>query len=243
MLVENIMIDCDDTAGLTEALAFIACCGVVNETLADRGVQRTFTPESLKAGFVGQTFRRIVQSLGEEHGFAVTEADLDALALKELNAVCAIFEKEGVQACAGIEGALDYVQGRYELSVVSSSHIKRVRLALRMAGLQPFVRRDRVFSATSSLSTPQSKPSPAIYLHALKVTGAAPERTLAVEDSTSGVLAGVRAGIPVVGYVGSHPVCKQGAGAQKLKDAGAQWVVYHWDEFLPLLRELENRND
>src|SRR5262245_12171847 len=156
MLVENIFLDCDDTAALTETQAFIACCGVVNETLAERAVQRVFTPDSLKAGFVGQTFRRIMLSLGEEHGFALSENDLDLLAGKELDAVCALFEKEGVQPCDGIMPVLDYLEGRYQLAVVSSSHIRRVRLALRLSGAQPYIRRDRVYSATSSLTTPQS---------------------------------------------------------------------------------------
>lgn len=51
-----------------------------------------------------------------------------------------------------------------------------------------------------------AQPGPVVYLAALKLTGAAPGRALAVEDSPTGVLAAHAAGITCVGLINAvHP--------------------------------------
>ena len=47
---------------------------------------------------------------------------------------------------------------------------------------------------------PEKKPNPAVYLKAIEKAGVRPEEALAVEDSSTGLLAASRAGIEAVGY-------------------------------------------
>ena len=53
--------------------------------------------------------------------------------------------------------------------------------------------------------TPRGKPHPDLFLHAARQMGAAPDKCLVIEDSAPGVVAAVRAGMEVFGFVGgSH---------------------------------------
>ena len=49
---------------------------------------------------------------------------------------------------------------------------------------------------------PRKKPAPDIYLHAARAMGHAPARCAVVEDTPTGVKAGIAAGMSVFGYVG-----------------------------------------
>jgi hypothetical protein len=51
----------------------------------------------------------------------------------------------------------------------------------------------------------QRKPSPDIYLHAMLNCNISPKECIAIEDSKSGVLSALRAGIDVLYYVGAEP--------------------------------------
>lgn len=62
---------------------------------------------------------------------------------------------------------------------------------------------EHVFSAAVHVT--RGKPHPDIYLHAAEALGVAPARTVVVEDSPTGVKAGVAAGMTVIGLcAGSH---------------------------------------
>ena len=69
-----------------------------------------------------------------------------------------------------------------------------------------FFKDEHVYSAATSLDPPTSKPDPAIYFHACKELGVKPEECVTVEDSKSGATAAMRAGIPLVAYVGIYDV-------------------------------------
>jgi HAD superfamily hydrolase (TIGR01509 family) len=103
--------------------------------------------------------------------------------------------------------------------VASSSNFDRVTYALELTGLDKLVG-DRVFSAEM---VRQGKPAPDLFLHAASRMGAAPRRTLVIEDSATGVQAGKAAGMTVWGFVGgSH--YRRRDGRAPLMAAGADWV-------------------
>src|SRR5690606_28689244 len=55
----------------------------------------------------------------------------------------------------------------------------------------------------SAQLVPRPKPAPDVYLKAMELVGVSPGRTVVVEDSPTGVRAGVAAGAVVIGYAGS----------------------------------------
>ena len=64
---------------------------------------------------------------------------------------------------------------------------------------------------------------------------------MAVEDSLSGCLAAVNAGIACVGYVGAyHDPGKRDVMAGVLKARGAVAVIGRWDEFEDVVKGLED---
>jgi len=110
--------------------------------------------------------------------------------------------------------------------VASSSDLDRMDYSLRLTGLSPLIA-GRVFSAEM---VSHGKPAPDLFLHAAAGMGAAPERTLVVEDSVSGVRAGKAAGMTVWGFVGgSHYAARDGrallmaAGADRIFDRMADF--------------------
>ena len=69
----------------------------------------------------------------------------------------------------------------------------------------------RIFSATDVAN---GKPAPDVYLYAASRCAVAPSACCVIEDSPTGVTAGVAAGMTVYGYSAFTP-------AQRLADAGA----------------------
>ena len=78
----------------------------------------------------------------------------------------------------------------------------------------------------------RGKPAPDLFLFAAEQMNASPERSLVVEDSASGVAAGVSAGMTVLGFVGGSHCTADDAG--KLRAAGAT-VVFDDMRRLPAL--------
>jgi beta-phosphoglucomutase-like phosphatase (HAD superfamily) len=77
-----------------------------------------------------------------------------------------------------------------------------------------------------------AKPAPDVFLLAAREMKARPERTLVIEDSINGVLAGKAAGMTVWGFIGgSHH--RAADGAALLRGAGADRILRTFAEFVP----------
>lgn len=240
--ITHILFDCDNTLVLSEELAFEACAELANELLAKNGIEDRYTGPKLLVDFVGQNFRGMILSLQKRYGFNIEGDELESYVTKEEDKVIAKLE-EKAQPCAGVDKELEKLaeSNKYGLAVVSSSALRRVRASIKKVGQDKYFSADHIFSAATSLEKPTSKPDPAIYLHACKVLGKQPQECVAVEDSKSGTLSAVRAGIPVIGYVGSYEGEEMQAQMEKvLKQTGAKVVMTHWSEFQDCLSKIEN---
>ncbi len=192
--------------------------------------------------FVGQNFRGVVVSLQKKFGFPLTPQELEGFVGQEEDRVIDTLLKKG-EPCVGVNAQLEKLAAdkKYGLAVVSSSALRRVQASIKKVGQDVYFPPEHVFSAATSLPVPTTKPDPAIYLWACKVIGKNPGECVAVEDSRSGTLSAVRAGIPVIGYVGSYTdEAKQKEMEAVLKGAGAQVLMNHWDEFPQRLAQIEN---
>jgi len=131
-----------------------------------------------------------------------------------------VFERELV-AVPGIMDALDEITT--PMCVASSGSHDKMRFTLGKTGL--LGRFDgRIFSADE---VEHGKPAPDIFLFAAAKMGAAPARCVVVEDSTSGVTAGLAAGMAVFAFAGGV------TGAHQLSIEGA--VVFQDMERLPAM--------
>lgn len=190
---------------LSEALAFVACAQLGNEILEAHGVEKRYTGPELMKTFVGQNFRGVVRGLEEKHGFSLTDEQREKFVLMEEDRVIATL-KAKADPCIGANEALERIahKKKYGMAVVSSSAKRRVIASVQRVGQDKYFPEDRIFSAATSLPKPTTKPDPAIYLFACEKLGAKPEQCVAVEDSKSGTLSAVRAGIHTVAYTGSY---------------------------------------
>ncbi|HVA06752.1 MAG TPA: HAD family hydrolase [Acidimicrobiales bacterium] len=106
-----------------------------------------------------------------------------------------VFERELI-AIPGIVEALDEIT--FPVCVASSGSHDKMRFTLGKTGLLD--RFDgRIFSVEQ---VPQGKPAPDIFLFAADQMGALPNRCAVVEDSVSGVTAGLSAGMSVFAFAG-----------------------------------------
>jgi HAD superfamily hydrolase (TIGR01509 family) len=95
-----------------------------------------------------------------------------------------------------LPGAVEAVRSlseRWRLAVASSSNRPVIDLALELAGIA------EAFVATvSSEEVARGKPAPDVYLEAARLLGVAPDRCVAIEDSTNGIRAAEVAGMAVI---------------------------------------------
>ena len=86
---------------------------------------------------------------------------------------------------------------------------------------------------SAAVHVTRGKPHPDLFFHAAANMAAVPDRAIVIEDSATGVMAGVAAGMTVIGMcAGSHI---RPGHAEKLRAAGANHIV---DSYLSLERLL-----
>lgn len=99
-----------------------------------------------------------------------------------------------IKAIAGVENLISQLTLPY--CVASNSEASKVEKMLRLTGLLAYFD-GRIFSA-ADLGKP--KPAPDVYLKIADEFGVNPAACLVIEDTTTGVRAGVAAGMQVIGY-------------------------------------------
>lgn len=119
--------------------------------------------------------------------------------------------REQVEPIPGVREAIEALAVPY--CIASSGDHAKMRVTLGATGLLPLFE-DRIFSATE---VPRGKPAPDVFLHAAERMGVEPARSVVIEDSVNGVLAGRAAGMTVLGFAGL-------TSAEKLVAAGAERV-------------------
>lgn len=113
--------------------------------------------------------------------------------------------------------------------IASSSPPDWIELGLRHFGVHEAFA-GPIFSAAVHVS--RGKPHPDLFLYAAQAMQTAPERTLVIEDSPTGVLAGVAAGMTVIGLCagghirGDHPQRLAQAGAHQVLDSYADLTAW-----------------
>ena len=122
----------------------------------------------------------------------------------------------GVQPIRGAVAAVAAVHRRLggRIACASGADRFKVELQLDKCGLMPYFD-GRIFSGHEM---PRSKPAPDVYLAAAEALGVEPGRCAVVEDTVTGVAAGIAAGATVFGYSppeAGHdaPVALRAAGA------------------------------
>ncbi len=197
-------------------LVIFDCDGVLvdSETISNNVLARLLTAEGLPTTLVearrdyqglllGEVFERAQEKLGR----ALPE-DLSSRFESER---AEVFRRE-LEPVAGAAEAVDRViAAGVTVCVASQGKLEKTRLSLDLTGLRKLFPDRTLFSAWN---VPRGKPHPDLFLQAASEMGAEPAQCVVVEDTPSGVTAGVSAGMRVFGYAAD-------SDESALRDAGA----------------------
>ena len=136
-----------------------------------------------------------------------------------------------LKAIRGAVQAVENIHALYQGCIACASGADRFKVELQLdkCGLMPYFA-GRIFSGHE---LPRSKPAPDVYLAAAAALGVDPRRCAVVEDTVTGVTAGVAAGATVFGY--SPPEAGHDAPAALLQ-AGAVIIFTDMSELAALLK-------
>lgn len=108
-----------------------------------------------------------------------------------------VFQRE-LRAVPGARETVERVSAAgIAVCVASQGKLAKTQLSLELTGLRRLFAEDALFSA---YDVARGKPHPDLFLHAARAMGFAAADCVVVEDTPSGVTAGVAAGMPVFGY-------------------------------------------
>lgn len=207
MTFQAVLFDCDGVLVDSEPITV----RVLRDCLQERGW--TLSYEECYKIFIGKAVRDERARIEKETGKPFTEewmAYFYGLRNEQLQAhVLAI--PDAVQA-------VREVHNRFNGQIACASGADRFKLQLQLTkvGLQSFFE-ERVFSGQEQA---RNKPYPDVYLAAAKALQIAPEKCLVVEDSPTGIAAGVAAGATVIGFA---PTAH--ANDEALRKAGASITI------------------
>ena len=216
---EAVLFDCDGVLVDSEPITN----GVLRDMLEELGW--TLSREECMRIFVGKAVRDEVALIEAHTGHRITEEWMARFRERR---------NEGlVRDVKPIAGAVQAAAQLHELTggrIACASGADRFKVELQMdkCGLMPYFA-GRIFSGHEM---PRSKPAPDVYLAAAAALGVAPGRCAVVEDTVTGVTAGVAAGATVFGY---SPAEAGHDAPGALRAAGAAYIFTRMDELPALL--------
>lgn len=208
MKFEAVLFDCDGVLVDSEPITN----GVLRDMLEEGGW--SLTPAECMRVFIGKAVRDERALIEARTGRPLTEdwmAEFYLRRNRELQARLQVIDgvHEAVAAAHAYAGQ--------RIACASGADRLKVEMQLTQVGLMDYFE-GRIFSGHEM---PRSKPAPDVYLAAAAALGVAPERCLVIEDTPTGVSAGVAAGATVWGY--SPSPLGHGTRAS-LREAGALQV-------------------
>ena len=208
-MYDLIIFDCDGTLVNSEYLNN----KVSSDMLIEFGLSE-YTPEKCVAEFTGNTWTNIKIKPESQHDIKLPE--------DFISQYIARVHQEMDKAPTPIEGAVEFVKAskeRTKICVASNGERANVRKFLSLHDYDDYFREDNTFTR---VQVPQGKPEPDIFFYAAEKMKADPSRCLVIEDSPTGVTAGVAAGMDVFGFTGASDTPEfQGKMLQK---AGAKRI-------------------
>ncbi len=235
---DALIFDCDGVyAKNSENLAFEVVTEHVNRFLEVRGGP-SYDPIKMMRDYAGKHFSNIQDGVEADTGIRIPDSMDD-----EITRDIVVKLKTDTKIDPSLFKLIDtFKQSGASIGMASSSPHARLDAVLHATGSRRILdrmRHDNVVSAADDCNAP--KPDPASYLLIAEKLGVDPERCLTVEDSVSGVKAGVNAGITVVGYLGADHIdpTAKAQHAKKLMDAGATMLVDSMAEIIARKPELE----
>ncbi len=213
-------------------LVIFDCDGVLvdSELITNRIFAQMLNEEGLALSlddmferFVGRSMGQCLEIVAQLLGRPVQRRFVD-----DFDERCAIALKSELKAVPDIELVLASVG--IPFCVASSGTHEKMQTTLGITGLLPQFR-GKMYSVTE---VARSKPFPDVFLHAASRQHVAPSACAVIEDTPTGVRAGVAAGMTVFGYCALTP-------RQSLLEAGAHHMFDRMRDLPALVSRADQR--
>lgn len=216
-----VLFDCDGVLVDSESIT----TGVLHAMLVELGWQ--LSAEESIARFVGKMLRDEADVIEEHTGFRIDDEWMNEFRRRRNENL-----EASLQAIPGVVDAVRRIDEAYpgRIACASGADRPKIELQLRKIGLLDAFE-GRIFSG---MEQPNSKPAPDVYLAAADSLGIDPAEAAVIEDSPTGVMAGVAAGSRVFGFCPDSPVHQS---AETLLAVGAAETFALMDELPGLLLE------
>jgi len=184
---DAVLFDCDGVLVDSEPITN----GVLRDMLEEQGWK--LSADECMRLFIGKAVKDEAALIEVNTGQAVTEHWMQRFRERRNEGLVA-----RVTPIRGAVGAAAAIHALYQGRIACASGADRFKVELQMdkCGLMPYFK-GRIFSGHEM---PRSKPAPDVYLAAAAALGVDPRRCAVVEDTATGVMAGVAAGATVFGY-------------------------------------------
>jgi HAD superfamily hydrolase (TIGR01509 family) len=192
-----VIFDCDGVLVDSELITNRVFVRLLNELGLDLSLEDMFER------FVGRSMPQCLEIITKLLGRPVPPGFVEEYQKRSATAL-----KAELKAVPDIEMVLAAMQIPY--CVASSGTHEKMQNTLGITGLLPQFR-GKIYSVTE---VARSKPFPDVFLHAARQQGVMPGDCAVIEDTPTGVRAGVAAGMTVFGYCALTP-------KQRLLEAGA----------------------
>ena len=178
MKFEAILFDCDGVLVDSEPITN----GVLRDMLEEAGW--VLTRQECMDLFIGKTVRSEAARIEAHTGRPLTDAWMDAFYARRNTEL-----EQRLTAIEHIHPTIERVHAHHGGRIACASGADRFKVELQLAkvGLAPYFA-GRIFSGHEM---PRTKPAPDVYLAAAAALQAAPARCAVVEDTVTGVTAGV----------------------------------------------------
>lgn len=213
---DTIIFDCDGTLTDSEYLNNKATAGL----LAGFGFPQ-YTIEYSLENWVGMTLSNIKSQVEASEGVKLPDSFIP-----DYIALVSEYQKKDLKPVEGAVEAAKFLSKKYKTCVASNGERTNVINSLEMIGLFDLFGEEKTFT---KIQVSRGKPAPDLFLFATAQIGSEPANCIVIEDSPSGVEAGISAGMYVIGFTRVH---HDESGADKLKNAGAHEICASWPDIL-----------
>jgi HAD superfamily hydrolase (TIGR01509 family) len=207
-----VIFDCDGVLVDSERITNTVFCAMLNELGLPVSLPDMFEK------FVGLSMPQCLDLITELLGRAPPDDFVPELRHRAEAAL-----RSDINPIAGVSEVLKELRVPY--CVASSGEHEKIRLTLGTTGLLRSFE-NRIFSVTD-VANP--KPAPDVFLFAARTLGVDPAACAVVEDTPTGVRAGVAAGMRVFGFSANTP-------QHRLREAGAHHVFSDMRQLTGLLQ-------
>ena len=206
---DAVLFDCDGVLVDSEPITN----GVLRDMLEELGW--TLSTDECMRLFIGKAVKDEIATIEAKTGQRITEDWMQRF--RERRNVGLVARVQPIRGAVEAAAAIHALYGG-RIACASGADRFKVELQMDKCGLMPYFS-GRIFSGHEM---PRSKPAPDVYLAAAAALGVDPKRCAVIEDTVTGVTAGVAAGATVFGY---SPAEAGHDAPAALRHAGARHIV------------------